>query len=170
MVSHGSAALLHRLPTWPDATDRVHVTRDRRGGSRRRSLVEVHGAPLDAADVAVIDGLAVTSLSRTVLDLARTLPWEQAVAAGDRALAHGLTRAELADGLDRMRGWPGLRAARRTVDFLDVRSESAGESVSRVRIHEAGLPPPYRSSRSSTARGRFVARVDFGWDGEEDRR
>ena len=47
VVSHGSAALLHRLPTWPEAaTERVHVTRDRRGGSRRRSLVEVHGAPL----------------------------------------------------------------------------------------------------------------------------
>jgi Transcriptional regulator, AbiEi antitoxin len=164
VASHGSAALLHHLPTWPTATDRVHVTRDRRGGSRRRSLVQVHGAPLTSTDVVVIDGLAVTSLSRTVLDLARTLPWEQAVAAGDRALAHGLTRAELADGLDRMRGWPGLRAARRTVDFLDVRSESAGESVSRVRIHEAGLPPPIPQLKVFDDDGRFVARVDFGWE------
>ena len=108
VASHGSEALLHHLPNWPTATDRVHVTRDRRGGSRRRSLVQVHGAPLASTDVVVIDGVAVTSLCRTVLDLARTLPWEQAVAAGDRALAHGLTRAQLADDLDRMRGWLGL--------------------------------------------------------------
>jgi hypothetical protein len=164
VVSHGSAALLHGLPTWPEATGRVHVTRNRRTGARRRSVVEVHSAPLDAVDIRAIDGLAVTSLSRTVLDLARTLPWEQAVAAGDRALALGLTRAELAGGLDRMRGWPGIGAARRTVNFLDVRSESAGESVSRVRIHEAGLPAPVPQLEIFDSLGQLVARVDFGWE------
>ena len=131
-------------------------------GAARWSRCTAH--PSTSADVTVIDGLPITSLSRTVLDLARTLPWEQAVAAGDRALALGLTRAELADGLDRMRGWPGLRSARRTVDFLDVRSESAGESVSRVRIHEAGLPPPTPQLEIFDDHGRFVARGDFGWE------
>jgi len=33
-----------------------------------------------------------------------------------------------------------LRAARRAVEFPDVRSESAGESMSRVRLMEEGLP------------------------------
>jgi hypothetical protein len=163
VVSHGSAALLHGLPTWPEATARVHVTRDRRTGARRRSVVEVHSAPLDPADISVVDGLAVTSLTRTVLDLARTLPWEQAVAAGDRALAIGLTQAELSDGLQRMQGWQGIRSARRAVDFLDVRSESAGESVSRVRIYEAGLPAPVPQLEIFDSSGRFIARVDFGW-------
>ena len=164
VISHASAALLHGLPTWTEATARVHVTRNRRGGARRRALVEVHGAPLDAVDLTLIAGLKVTSLNRTVLDLARTLPWEQAVAAGDRALALGLTRAELADGLQRMRGWPGIGSARRAVGFLDVRSESAGESVSRVRIHEAGLPAPNPQMEIFDSVGRFVARVDFGWE------
>jgi hypothetical protein len=62
-----------------------------------------------------------------------------------------------------MRGWPGIRSARRTVDFLDVRSESAGESVSRVRIHEAGLPAPIPQFEVFDERGRFIARVDFGF-------
>jgi hypothetical protein len=163
VVSHGSAALLHGLPTWPEATSRVHVTRNRRGGARRRTLVEVHGAPLDRAEVRLVDGIQVTSLNRTVLDLARTLPCEQAVAAGDRALALGLTRTELSDGLQRMRGWPGIGSARRTVGFLDVRSESAGESVSRVRLHEAGLPAPIPQLEIFDNSGRLVARVDFGW-------
>jgi hypothetical protein len=166
VVSHGSAAVLHGLPTWTEATARVHVTRNRHGGARRRALVEVHGAPLDAADLTLIDGLTVTSLNRTVLDLARTLPWEQAVAAGDRALGLGLTRGELTTGLQRMRGWPGTRSARRAVAFLDGRSESAGESVSRVRIHEAGLPAPVPQLKIFDSSGRFVARVDFGWEEE----
>jgi hypothetical protein len=46
VVSHASAAVLHGLPTWTSAIDRVHVTRDRSGGGRRRSIVHVNGAPL----------------------------------------------------------------------------------------------------------------------------
>ena len=51
----------------------------------------------------------------------------QAVAAGDRALALGLTRQELGACLSAMEHWPGVRAARRVVGFLDVRAESVGE-------------------------------------------
>jgi hypothetical protein len=93
-------------------------------------------------EIVLIDNMPVTSLSRTVLDLARTWPMTQAVAAGDRALTLGLTRAELDAGLVAMERWPGIRAARRVVGFLDVRSESVGESVSRVRLMEEGLPAP----------------------------
>ena len=163
-VPREGAALLHGLPTWTEATSRVHITRNRRGGARRRALVEVHGAPLDPTELTLIDGMQVTSLCRTVLDLGRTLPWEQAVAAGNCALTLGLTGAELCDGLQRMRGWPGICSARRTVSFLDVRSESAGESVSRVRIHEAGLPAPIPQLEVFDNDGRFVARVDLGWE------
>ena len=45
-----------------------------------------------------------------VLNLARTLPMTQAVAAGDRALALGLTRQQLGAGLSAMEHWPGVRA------------------------------------------------------------
>jgi len=69
-------------------------------------------------------------------------PFEQAVAAGDHALRLGLLAAALDKGLPLLEAWPGTRQARRAIAFLDARSESAGESVSRVRIHEAGLPAP----------------------------
>jgi hypothetical protein len=72
----------------------------------RRSLVHVHGAPLLPHEIVLIDNMPVTSLGRTVLDLGRTLPMTQAVAAGDRALALGLTRAELEAGLLTMQHWP----------------------------------------------------------------
>ena len=163
VVSHGSAAVLHQLPVWSAAIERVHVTWSRSGNGKRRSLVHVHGAPLDATDVVIIDGVAVTSLVRTALDLARTRPMEQAVAAGDVALRSGLTRRDLELGLLRMERWPGVRRARQTVAFLDPRSESVGESVSRVRLHTDGLPAPDLQQDIFGPDGRLIARVDFLW-------
>jgi len=113
ILSHGSAAVLHGLPVWPEALARVHVTRNRQGNGTRRSIVQVHGTPLDPREVTTIDGVPVSSLTRTVLDLARTLPMEQAVAAGDRALALGLPKGKLEAGLQAMERWPGVRSARR---------------------------------------------------------
>jgi predicted transcriptional regulator of viral defense system len=81
VISHGSAAVLHGLPTWPTAIDRVHVTRNRNSGGNRRAVVQVHAAPLTEMHITTIDGVPVTSLARTVLDLCRTVPIEQAVAA-----------------------------------------------------------------------------------------
>ena len=163
VVSHGSAAVLHGLPVRGFAIEKVHVTRDRSGHGKRRSVVHVHGAPLPASDLTVIDGVLVTSLARTVLDLARTRPMEQAVAAGDVALRLGLSPATLRLGLFGMQRWPGVRAARRATEFLDVRSESVGESVSRVRMHLDGLPAPELQQAILGPDGQVIARVDFLW-------
>jgi hypothetical protein len=62
-----------------------------------------------------------------------------------------------------MERWPGVRAARRVVEFLDVRSESAGESVSRVRLMEEGLPTPEPQFEIFGPDGGLIARVDFHW-------
>jgi hypothetical protein len=78
----------------------------------------VHTAPLPDDHVTAIDRVPATSLVRTVLDLCRTLPIEQAVAAGDAALAYGLVRHVLEDQLTRMTRWPGIRQARRAVELL----------------------------------------------------
>jgi hypothetical protein len=164
IFSHGSAAVLHGLPVWPEAVARVHVTRNRRGSGIKRSVVQVHGAPLLPGEIVFIDNLPVTSLTRTILDLARTLPMTQAVAAGDRALALGLTRDELDVGLLAMERWPGVRAARRVVEFLDVHSETPGESMSRVRLMEEGLPRPELQHEIFGPDSRLVARVDFYWN------
>jgi hypothetical protein len=163
VFSHGSAAVLHRLPVWQAAVERVNVTRIRSGNGIKRAVVQVHGAPLDGPEIVLIDNMPVTSLARTVLDLARTLPMTQAVAAGDRALTLGLTRTELDAGLVAMKRWPGVRAARRVVEFLDIRSESVGESVSRVRLMEDGLPASEPQHEIYRPDGQFLARVDFYW-------
>jgi hypothetical protein len=168
VVSHASAAVLHGLPVWGVRLDRVTVTRYRRSGGRCGVLVHVHTAALGSDEVVMIGGLPVTSLARTVADLARMLPFEQAVVLADAATFHQrpgrVTKAELLAVLDEAPRRPGTRAARRTIEFSSHLSESVGESRSRAAIAKAGLPPPVLQWEvRAAATGRFIGRVDVGW-------
>jgi hypothetical protein len=168
VVSHASAAVLHGLPIWGVPLERVHVTRPRRGGGRRGALVHVHPAPLGPDEVVTIAGLRVTSLARTVADLARTLPFEQAVVLADAARFHKrpgrVAEADLLAALDGAPRRPGTRAARRAIDFSEELSESVGESRSRVALAAAGLAPPVLQWEvRAAATGRLIGRVDFAW-------
>jgi hypothetical protein len=171
VVSHASAAVLHGLPTWGMRLDRVHVTRARRSGGRAGRQVHVHTAPLAPDDIDVVDGIPITSVARTVVDLARTLPFEAAVAVADAALHALITEPERLAGLQaalvsilaRSTGWRGSPAARRVLAFADARSGSVGESRSRVAIHRAGLPAPVLQWEVIGSAGQWIGRVDFGW-------
>ncbi|HEY0814136.1 MAG TPA: hypothetical protein VGE11_12715 [Pseudonocardia sp.] len=164
VVSHASAVVLHGLPLWGVGLDRVHVTRARASGGRRGRIVHVHTAPLGADEIALVDGIAVASVARTVIDVARTVPFEQAVVVLDAALALGMVDGEqLAEALLRARGWPGCPAARRAVAFAEPGAQSVGESRSRVAIQRAGLPPPILQWEVCDAAGRRLGFVDFGW-------
>jgi hypothetical protein len=168
VVSHVSAAVLHGLRIWAVPLDRVHVTRARRNGGRCGALVHVHTAPLDPAEIVTIGGRLVTSLARTVADLARSLPFEQAVALADSAMFHKrkdpVDRADLVEALARAPRWPGNPAARRAIAFANGLSESVGESRSRIAIAAAGLPPPVLQWEVRAAgAGARIGRVDFGW-------
>jgi hypothetical protein len=167
VVSHVSAAVLHGLRIWGVRLDRVHVTRRRRTGGRCGVLVHVHSAA-DPAEIVMIGGLPVTSLARTVADLGRMLPFEQAVVFGDSAMFHKLPGRVEKDYvlavLDHEPRRPGTKAARRALDFSSTLSESVGESRSRVAIAAAGLPPPVLQWEVlAAATGAFVGRVDMGW-------
>ena len=123
--------------------------------------MQVHCAPLSPDEIVVVDGIACTSPARTVVDVARTVPFEQAVVTADGALRGGLDGPALAAALRRAKGWEGVPAARRVAAFADGRSESVGESRSRVVIAACGLPTPelqwpvrYRGATAYT---------DFGW-------
>lgn len=171
VVSHASAAVLHGLPTWGIRLDCVHVTRARRSGGRRGRQVHVHTAPLGPQDVDVVDGIPVTSIARTVVDLARTIAFEPAVAVADAALHAVITEPErlaalqaaLAAVIARCAGWRGSPAARRVLAFADARSGSVGESRSRVAIHRAGLPCPVLQWEVVGGAGQWIGMVDFGW-------
>ncbi len=65
LLSHRSAAALHgirRNPSWIDVTVP--------GGDRGRKHLRVHSTTLHPDDITQIDHIPVTSISRTLLDLA----------------------------------------------------------------------------------------------------
>jgi hypothetical protein len=162
VASHASAAALFGLPLWGVRLDRVHVTRPRTHGGRVDPRLHVHSAGLSEHDVVVLDGIVVTSPGRTVTDLARSLPFEEAVSVLDAALHKELvTPDQLVTALERAVRRPGVAAARRARVFADGRSESPGESRSRVRMWRSGLPAPELQMPIPTRLG--VCHTDFGW-------
>lgn len=167
MVSHLSAAALHGLPVWDDALELVHLTRDRPYGGKTRRYVRLHPARLSPDEVVEVAGFPVTSLARTVVDLARTLGIYRAVAIGDAALHQGLSPGELDEVVSRAARRTGIGAARRAIGLLDGRSESVGESFSRVALHQQGIPPTHLQFDVRDPEGWLAGRSDFCW---EDRR
>ena len=162
VISFASAAVMHGLPVPWAALDKVHLTRRRADGGKIGSVVHLHVARLQPDEICIIDGLPVTSLARTVVDLSRTVSLGWAVAAGDAALRIGMTLDDVAAQLESAKQRHGASVARAATRLLDPRSASAGESLSRVVFFEEGLPMPelqvglYDGSRK-------IATVDFLW-------
>ena len=69
----------------------LHLTVPRRRNVRRLGVVVHSSSELPRIDVASIDGIALTSPTRTLIDLARDEPPERLAAAIDGALRDGLT-------------------------------------------------------------------------------
>ncbi|MEO6021459.1 MAG: hypothetical protein ABIP45_14540 [Knoellia sp.] len=163
VFSHTSAAAVCGLPrvsAWPT---RVEVTNT---GTVVRSsgLIRRHHLPLHAT--IEIGGLCVTSVARTVLDLARTEELHDAVAAADHALHHKLcTKVELEAEFDHLEsGVSGRARARLVLDFADPKSMSVGESLSRVQMFRLNLPRPELQVRVEDEEG-LAGVCDFGWKG-----
>lgn len=164
LVSHWSAAALMGLPLVgrPDGT--VHLTHAPKGGGRSRRGVRRHQAGA-TPDETRVDQIRVTTPARTLVDLACDGGLLPAVVAGDAALRSGMvTRAQLSAQLVAVGRRRGVRTARRAVALMDPLAESPGESLSRVRMAELGLPAPALQRELHDRHG-FVARVDFLWEG-----
>lgn len=163
-INHGtyfafqSAALIHGLPVRIVDALPVQVVRTMGGRHTRNRLLQASPAVLDETDAEVIDGLPVTSLRRTVTDLARRLAFPDAVAVVDAALRRGVDRADLAT----TSGYGHARAAR-AVAFGNGASESFGESHSRARMWLANIPIPELQVEQFAADGRLLGRPDFDW-------
>lgn len=158
VVSHQSAAVLEEWPLWAVDLDRVHITRDRRNGGRIKADTTVHCAPMLESSRRTVEGFVVTSPERTLVDLARTVPFEQAVVIGDHALRTSAIDPELLGAeLELARCRRGIGGAKRAIRFFDPLSDGVGESRSRVLFHRVHLPAP----DLQVVIGRW--RVDFLW-------
>lgn len=161
VISHVSAAVLHGLPLIAPSFARVTFTRPGKGGCFIGEQLHRYRTPLASGDAEVIEQIERTVPARTVVDLARCCPLPLAVAAADNALRRGVTRAQLHAQLEAAPRRRGLARARMVAEFADPRSESPGESYSRLVIWQLGLPAP--DLQVEVWIGGVLYRSDFGW-------
>jgi very-short-patch-repair endonuclease len=156
VLSHVSAAVHHgwKVKTVPDAAW-VTVPRNRRLRPGQLDGVIPRLGNLPGADVR--DG--VTTPLRTVLDCARTLPFDEALAVADSALrSRSVTRAEVAAAAARAAG-PGARRVRRVAAHADGRAANPFESVLRALTIEEGYD---LTAQLQVADSGLFAIVDLG--------
>jgi hypothetical protein len=162
LVTARSAAALHGLDGFEDGPLQFLVPLGLRG---RRTVGQVSCTPsIGPLDRATVDGLAVTSGTRTVLELIGRVNERELGNALDSALRKGLTSpAMLLRRLDELG-----RQGRRGVATFDRVMESAGVQSWLERqflrlVDQAGLPRP-TLQRTYRNDGRHVARVDFDFE------
>ena len=172
--SHDSAAAMFRLPSigpWPA---RVHeLVGPAAGGTSRRGILR-HGLGTDPRATEV-DGVTVTSLERTLIDVACTTPLVRAVAMIDQALRPAregeprwalgfplVDKPALDTLMDTLEPYRGLVSARRAVDFANGGAGSPAESFGRVQFHALKLPPPELQVPFFDDNG-LIGYADFYW-------
>lgn len=148
VVGRHSAATLYGLPL-PRPVDRtvalLDPTQNRTGEGYR-----IHRAPLPDGDVTRHRGVPVTTLPRTLVDLARTLPLTDAVVAADAAL-HRLpdlvTPELLRAAAGAATGWSRAADARRVADLAAEHVESPLETRHRLALLRSRVRLPRRGMR-----------------------
>lgn len=172
VVSHASAACVWGLPWLTQFPRALHVLGSGASGGRSTTATVRHEAGTQG-EIVWIDGIRVTSLARTVVDVACTESFAQAVAVADAALRRtehpvadlpttSLAMDDLLEELAKVSTTHGSAKARRAVEFANGAAASAGESISRVAIFLAGLPAPELQAPLRGASGRLW-HVDFWW-------
>lgn len=144
VASHTTAAALWGLPLRAQHLGSVHVSRveGRRGGAKPGRVHHVHSREVAECDTDQQAGMLCTSPVLTVLDCARLVDEDWAVAIADSALHTGiLTQHTLADRAARVLNCTGAGRARVLPTLTSALAESPGESLLRRRLNRMGLTP-----------------------------
>ena len=148
-IVDGSAAWLHAgdsvlAPGEHLQLNEPTVFDERRGCRLRRKGLASGTRDLLPTDVMEIGGVRVTTPLRTALDVARLHHPQRGLATVDGLLREtDLTKEEMVAELPRFRGARWITRGRLIVTWADGRSQSYGESASRLAwLTTPGLPPP----------------------------
>ena len=162
-LSHHAALALLGLPLWGHDAQRIDMVTDT-VQSVRRGAVWLH--PDDGVTVEpAADAAACVSPARAVVRTALTMGQVCAVVAGDAALHRRLvTLADLMTEVAALSPHQGRGRALEAVLLMDGRSESVGESRTRLALRCLGFEPDSQVVLRD-ADGHFVARVDLVVDG-----
>jgi len=141
------------LPARLESDWRIHLAHVRGINRPRRRNVVGRELTFKKGEVSEHDGLRLTSMARTFLDLAQFIELRDLVAIADYLICeHGpehpyprAARLEMAELLDVVRRHPGKRGvkmARAALDLARVGADSRQESHLRLLLLDAGLPEP----------------------------
>jgi hypothetical protein len=163
VFSHWSAALMLRLPLIGPIPDEVHVAAGRAGGGRSEPGLTRHCRGLPPGDWMTVSGIRLTTVERTLTDLAAAQPFRHAMAPIDHALRTALTSAALLRGhIDAAGVFRDRDRAVRALEFGDGRAQLPGESMSRAIMHQQGFPPPLLQVEHAHPTGERDV-TDFEW-------
>jgi very-short-patch-repair endonuclease len=159
VLSHGDAAMHFELIPYEPGP--VHVTVPRDSGGRSRPGIVVHRRDLGGGDSTVRDGIPVTIVTRTLLDLAPSLPRRSLERAIDEAIyLKKATESTLLGALERNVRRPGARAMRGALARYQsgtTRTETPLEELILALCRDHGLPEPICQAEI------LGYRVDFYW-------
>ncbi len=165
VVSHRSAAVLHGIDVIGRHGTAVTITARPAGGRKGTAGVHLYTTPLPAEHVTHKLEIPVTTVARTVIDLARTLTFAEGVMAADSAIRRRLTsKSDLRAVLETCAGRRGVVQAIRVVEFANGNAESALESIARAGFDDCGLPAPALQVWIPGPTGDLIGRVDFYWE------
>jgi hypothetical protein len=160
IVAGFSAAALHGAK-WIDAGLPATVIDANR---RRENGITVWAVAVDDDEIAIVDGMRVTTPARTALDLACRYPVHTAVAAMDAlARAARLKVADIELAAQRHPRRHGLRRALEAVRLVDPGAESPRETWLRLLVIRAGYPRPETQVAVYNEYGVLLGEVDLGW-------
>jgi hypothetical protein len=167
-----SAAVVWSLPvigSWPP---QIYEASPFAGGGRSTPTIvrSYTGGPVEWVER---DGVRVTTLARTVVDVARTELFGRSVTMMDAAVGgqdgalnqlvrHPVTKQQVTEELQRLGRVSGSSQCRAVINFADGASGSPGESLSRVGMHLLHLPAPELQVPFSDREG-LIGIVDFCW-------
>ena len=161
---HESAALAWGLPVALERLDAIHVAVSK--ANRKSSSGAVRWHVVEDDEPAVIQGLRVTSLTRTAFDCVRTQDFKRALAIADGAVRlSGSRPSSFVSAFKRIsHSHTGVRHAVRTMHYADARSESGGESIARATMIEQGFAlPQLQAILPRPLEPHRTYQVDFLW-------
>ena len=163
-VSHQSACVTQGGPNWGLDLSTAHLTNLFGIGERSAARVTHHRGTCRVGDVSRNGAGWITSPTRSALDTATLAGRDAAVCVLDWYLNQGLvTDEELRIGLDAKTEWADTLALFTKVQLCDGRSESVGETRSRLLCVDRGLPRPELQFRVFHPSGLIAGRTDFAW-------
>ena len=165
VLSHRSAAVLHQLRDWGYTL--IEVTVPGRSGRTHPGVAVHRSTTLTEADTTVVDGIPVTSLERTLLDLAEIVDQRQLERAFDQAeIVEGLDLNKINDQLARNATRPGAKKVRHVLENHYIGStptENDFEEALLTLTRALGLPDPEVQFWIDPGDGGPQIRADFAW-------